>query len=180
VRPFAVLSDSKSEDILAGLELGPGEKPMVKALKNAQATIAASGEFDLSNADEGREKTLASIVRRRGQPEFRKKLIALYEGRCTISGCDAQEALEAAHIVPYNGPKTDHPCNGLLVRADLHTLFDLGLMAVATPGFKVILAPSLKHTTYAQFEGKTLRLPKDSSAHPSREALERHRQAAKL
>src|SRR5271155_3471993 len=38
--------------------------------------------------------------------------------------------LEAAHISPYRGLQSNHPQNGLLLRADLHSLFDLGMLAV--------------------------------------------------
>jgi putative restriction endonuclease len=82
--------------------------------------------------------------------------------------------LEAAHIIPYNGPKTNHPANGLLLRADLHVLFDLGLIAVDPSRLVAILAPRLKGTTYAEFEGKTLSLPSDQNLWPSIHALTQH------
>jgi len=47
-----------------------------------------------------------------------------------ISGCNVQEALEAAHIRPYSECGTNKIANGLLLRADLHTLFDLHLMSL--------------------------------------------------
>lgn len=86
-----------------------------------QARINSS-QFDPKSVEDGREKIAVSIVKRRGQPEFRRKLLTVYQGRCAISGTDAVEALEAAHIVPYKGAATNHPTNGLLLRADLHTL----------------------------------------------------------
>src|SRR2546425_2776567 len=48
----------------------------------------------------------------RGQPEFRRKLLAAYGGRCAVSGCDAAEVLEAAHVVPYRGPGTNQVWSG--------------------------------------------------------------------
>jgi HNH endonuclease len=62
--------------------------------------------------------------------KFRKKLIAAYRGRCAVTDCDAYDALEAAHILPYRGPAFDHVTNGLLRRADIHTLFDLNLIGI--------------------------------------------------
>ena len=79
---------------------------------------------------DGRERAIGAIVRRRGQPAFRRALLEAYHERCAVTGCDAPEALEAAHVVPYRGVATNHPANGLLLRADLHALFDLGLIAV--------------------------------------------------
>ena len=53
-----------------------------------------------------------------------------YEGKCAVTGCDVPDVLQAAHIFPYMGPETNHPSNGLL-RADIHTLFDLGLIELS-------------------------------------------------
>jgi len=77
--------------------------------------------------------------------------------------------------VPYQGPNTHHPANGLLLRTDLHALFDLGLVAVDTETMCVLIAPSLAGTCYQQYSSKQLRLPGDSISHPSREALDQHR-----
>lgn len=57
-----------------------------------------------------------------------------------MSGSTVVETLEAAHIVPYQGPGTNHSLNGLLLRADLHTLFDLGLLAIAAETLTILVA----------------------------------------
>lgn len=137
-------------------------------------------EVSLESTLDDRERVAASIVRRRGQPEFRKALIRAYNSQCAITGCDAVEALEAAHISPYRGPNTNHPSNGLLLRADLHTLFDLGLIAVDTQTMTLLLAESLANTTYAEIAGKMLRSPMDKNLRPSLHALDRHRSESKI
>jgi hypothetical protein len=76
-----------------------------------------------------------------------------------------------AHILPYNGPATNHPANGLPLRADLRVLFDLGLIAVDPSTFAVVVAPALRQTTYAELEGINLRLPKDERHRPNGAAL---------
>jgi predicted restriction endonuclease len=88
---------------------------------------------------------------------------------------DAEPALEAAHIVPYRGPQTNHPANGLLLRADMHDLFDLGLVAVDTDTMTLRLAVELVGTKYESYEGKRLVLPSDEAIMPSIEALDMHR-----
>ena len=93
----------------------------------------------------------------------------------SISEYNVIEALEAAHIIPYRGPQTNHPSNGLLLRADLHTLFDLGLIAIDTKNMAVIISSNLIGTAYHKFVGKVLHLPQNESASPSREALDEHR-----
>jgi len=70
-----------------------------RLLKEAELRIESEA-FDPESILDARERVLASIVRRRGQAEFRKKLLAAYRGRCAVSGCDVEDVLEAAHIVP--------------------------------------------------------------------------------
>ncbi len=49
-------------------------------------------------------------------------LLKAYSGRCAVTGCDAEPALEAAHLRPYKGPESNTAANGLLLRSDIHTL----------------------------------------------------------
>lgn len=134
--------------------------------------------FNPSSIEDAREKISTTIVRRRGQPEFRKKLIEAYNGCCAITGTNAEQALEAAHILQYKGKETNHISNGLLLRADIHTLFDLGLIAIDTKTMTVVIAPSLSNTTYKELLGKSLLLPKNKKCLPNIEALDLHRREA--
>ena len=124
--------------------------------------------------EDGQDRAIASVVRRRGQPEFRRVLVDAYGGRCSISGCDAEAALEACHIRPYRGPQTNSLSNGLLLRADLHTLFDLGLLAVDTASMTAIVAPELEGTTYSELAGKSVAVPKVMPSGSNMEALDWH------
>jgi predicted restriction endonuclease len=99
-------------------------------------------------------------------------LISAYGGRCAVTGCDAEAALEAAHIMPYLGPKTNHVSNGLLLRADVHTLFDLDLIGIDPESLTIALSESLRGTYYDDFQGRSLTLPKSKKSHPSQDALE--------
>ncbi len=144
-------------------------------LAAVEKQLNAEGTFDPSEMEDDRERILSSLVVRRGQPAFRRHLLRAYKSRCAITGCDVEAVLEAAHIVPYKkGTKTDHPCNGLLLRADLHTLFDLGLMAVNVKTMKPVISPSLKGSAYESFSRKRIRLPKQPGSRPSLPALEKH------
>ncbi|EJT85993.1 putative restriction endonuclease [Pseudomonas putida S11] len=82
--------------------------------------FSTEGEFNPDDLSDARTRTLASIVRRRGQPQFRKQLLKAYQGRCAITACSLQQVLEAAHIHPYLGDATNVVSNGLLLRADVH------------------------------------------------------------
>src|SRR5207245_9204033 len=112
------------------------------------------------NLKESREKVIREINLRRGQPEFRRKLLRAYGGRCAICGCDCADALEAAHIRAYGGDETNHIQNGLLLRSDLHTLFDLGSIGIEPQTRKIIVAKSLLGTVYEKLNGRKMRLPK--------------------
>lgn len=85
--------------------------------------------YQANNKDE-REIALRAIKLRRGQQDFRKKLLERYDKTCVITGCKIIDILEAAHIRPYRGKNDNNPSNGLLLRADIHTLFDLNLVAI--------------------------------------------------
>ena len=144
----------------------------------AQELAEAEGYFnDPENPEDARERIVASIVRRRGQPKFRKRLLEAYNGRCAITDCDAEAALEAAHISPYRGEYTNHASNGLLLRADIHTLFDLYLLSIDPETKKVLVAPSLAKTYYGDLADNHLRLPEDEAFTPDKKALEQHRDA---
>jgi predicted restriction endonuclease len=126
--------------------------------------------FSPGSIEEGRRYTLASIVRRQGQGEFRAAVLRAYGFACAITGCDVLDVLEAAHIVPYRGAATNHVQNGILLRADLHVLFDVGLLDFDAR-WRVRLDESLRSTTYGSLEGKPLRMPKEIPSRPSPEAL---------
>ena len=141
-------------------------------VRNAEST---GPEFDPSNLMDGRERAIASVVRRRGQPAFRKALIEAYGARCAVTDCDAVEALEAAHIVPYWGPETNHVTNGLLLRSDLHTLFDLGMVAIDATSMILVLGPELAESSYEGLSGARIRVPDSAAEHPNKTALDYHR-----
>jgi len=152
------------------------------ALRETQALIIRkeqeaedTGAFNPLNLKDDRQRTIATIVRRRGQPEFRQRLLCAYGSRCAVTGCDAVEALEAAHIVPYQGKDTDHVSNGLILRSDVHTLFDLGLLTIDADSWTVVLRSELLGTTYGQLHGKRISLPVATTDIPSGDALRLHR-----
>ncbi len=130
-------------------------------------------KFDPKKIADKRKKILALIVERQGGKDFRQNLLSLYR-RCVVTGSDAEPALEAAHIIPYQGEDTDHPANGLLLRGDIHTLFDLHLLSIDTATMTVVLAPELTKTNYQELSGRPLLMEKTRADFPSREALNMH------
>lgn len=94
---------------------------------------------------------------RLGQAQFRDALMKRYKGRCVISKCAIPEALEAAHVMPHTGdPKWDHPDNGMLLRRDLHALFDAMLWSIDPKSNRMRLAERLKTTSYRKLDGREI------------------------
>jgi hypothetical protein len=110
------------------------------------------------------------IRERRGQQQFREALCRRYANRCVMTACDVLAVLEAAHIRPYRGENDNDPGNGLLLRADIHTLFDLNLIGIEPDRLQVELHPDLaKDEEYRKLAGMTLACA--SHHQPSRVAL---------
>lgn len=142
----------------------------------AQAQEQAFSDQPPINSDQdARVWAMRAVAQRRGQPLFRARLLDAYERRCAVTGCSAVEVLEATHILPYKGEHTNRVDNGMLLRADLHTLFDCGLFWI-TDDFRVELAQALRSTEYAQWNGQPLRLPAVRESHPNPAHLKEHAQ----
>lgn len=160
----------------SGQANGPRVTTLIESMvKDAERSAESESVFDPSNLIDARERTVASIVRRRGQPAFRKSLIDAYGGKCAITGCDLVQALEAAHIVPYKGADTNQVTNGLLLRADLHTLFDLGLLAIDSASMTLVIRPDLVGSSYRELAGSKINLPSSPHNNPSKAALDYHK-----
>ena len=87
-----------------------------------------------------------AVPARRNQGGFRKSLRKRYGDRCMASGCTLMSLVEAAHILPYHGGVDDSPDNGLLLRADLHTLFDLNFLGIDPHTLQVRIHKSAAET----------------------------------
>jgi hypothetical protein len=85
-----------------------------------------------------------------------------------ISGCRLMDVVEAAHIKPYRGPPDNRPANGLLLRADLHTLYDLDFIGIEPGTLTVRVHPDAEAAGYGQFDGAQLLC---GTSQPSPEAL---------
>ena len=104
----------------------------------------------------------------------RQKLINKYGSTCLITGHNTEAILEAAHIRAYKDGGTFDLSNGLLLRADIHTLFDLGLIAINPKTLKVEIYKSLQPTSYRELEDKHLLVQGDDLETPDKAALDEH------
>lgn len=92
-----------------------------------------------------------------------------------MTGCDIEDLLEAARIMPYRGPQTNHVQNGLLLRSDIHTLFDCGLITIDSASKRIIVSSRLSRSGYRNLAGRKIRAAKQPDQAPSMEALKKHR-----
>jgi putative restriction endonuclease len=116
---------------------------------------------------------------RLGQGAFRVLVTDAYDRRCAVTGEKTLPVLEAAHIKPYALHGPHRVSNGLLLRSDLHKLFDLGYVTV-TPELRLEVSPRLRTEwqngrEYYAHHGQPLRVqPADLVSQPSREFLTWH------
>lgn len=116
---------------------------------------------------------------RLGQGAFRVLVTEAYDRRCAVTGERTLPVLEAAHIRPYTNEGPHLVANGMLLRADLHKLFDDGYMTV-TEGLHLEVSPRIREEfengrEYYQHHGKRLLvLPQSRDEWPSAEFLRWH------
>jgi putative restriction endonuclease len=147
------------------------------ALGPAVPLAAEPGQVLLSTGEVARYGRERMVRPRLGQGTFRFAVQSVY-GKCAVTREHSLPALDAAHIVPYGSGGRHEIPNGLLLRADIHKLFDRGYVTV-TPDFRFRVSPRLQHEyhngkIYYQLEGTELWLPDSAEDRPRREHLERH------
>lgn len=116
---------------------------------------------------------------RLGQGAFRVVVTDAYERRCAITRERTLPVLEAAHIKPYSDGGVHDLPNGLLLRSDLHRLFDLGYMTVDPDERRLVVSRRIREEfqngrEYYALHGRELTAPVDPAALPSRENLMFH------
>lgn len=120
---------------------------------NFNNNIEVKDIFTNEAEDDNDEKALRLIRKRRNQSKFRRNLIKLYDGKCCLSKCDVATLLEAAHISFHAKSGINESTNGLLLRADLHILFDENLLAISPISLIAFLHPKLKNSEYWIYNG---------------------------
>jgi putative restriction endonuclease len=117
---------------------------------------------------------------RLGQRSFQAVVLDAYHHRCAVTGDKIRPVLQAAHIRPVSNGGEHRLDNGLLLRSDVHTLFDRGYLGV-DPTYRLQVSPRLRHEFgngeefYRRAESKDpIILPDRRSDRPYREFLEWH------
>lgn len=106
------------------------------------------------------KKYLAKV--RMGQGAFRVQLTDAYNRKCSVSGEKTLPALQAAHIKPYSESGPHYISNGILLRADIHKLFDSGYITI-NPDLRVEVSKKIKEEfengrDYYKYHGQNLQM----------------------
>jgi putative restriction endonuclease len=115
---------------------------------------------------------------RLGQGSFRVVVTDEFERHCAVSGEKTLPVLEAAHIRPVASGGTHQAGNGLLLRSDIHTLFDRGYVTV-TPDYRFLVSRRLRDDwengrVYYELAGGEIFVPRDPRWRPDKDFLTWH------
>lgn len=151
-----------------------------KLWERVQALLQHKQAGDVVEAPEPREMYGKPLLHRPrlGQGSFRLLITDTYERHCAVTGERALPTLEAAHIRSVTCGGQHRVDNGLLLRSDVHRLFDKGYVTV-TPDHRFRVSGRLKTEfdngkPYYPLDGQEIWLPSSAEQRPSREFLEWH------
>lgn len=118
------------------------------------------------------------ITPRLGQGAFRVAVTEAYGRQCAITDGKVLPALDAAHIKPYSEGGFHSKPNGILLRKDVHSVFDAGY-ATVDQNYRFLVSKRVKEVfnngeEYLRLHGKALRLPKLKSDWPNIDFLHWH------
>lgn len=136
--------------------------------------LAALSQTDRESIESGgiiEQQKIVFRVQRRQQDIFRKMLLDAYGSQCAISGTHVPEVLQAAHIEPYRGQQSQKVNNGILLRSDIHLLYDARLLSIEPFTHTVTLHEHLRNDEYFAFDGKRITTPANPEHQPSDQLL---------
>ncbi len=159
------------------LDTGEGQRVLSECLERAGAADRY-WNVDRVAEDAARYGRPVSVNPRLGQGLFSLAVRDAYRGACAVTREHSAPVLEAAHIIPYGRGGEHRIDNGLLLRSDLHRLYDRGYVTV-TPDYRFHVSEGLREDfnnghSYYSFDGTTIALPDENSSRPRRERLDWH------
>ncbi|MEQ9398182.1 MAG: HNH endonuclease [Longimicrobiales bacterium] len=146
--------------------------------RSRAARAAETGEGPAPDAIPGGYGDPLFQPRRMGQGTFKAVVTDLYHRRCAITGERALPALDAAHIRPFSEVREHVVTNGLLLRSDVHRLFDAGYVTI-TPEYRVEASQRMRGDfndgdNYLKLHGRAVWTPDSEGQRPDPEALRWH------
>jgi putative restriction endonuclease len=147
-------------------------------LQDAARMVSHAIGPGLSDVVHARYGTPQLITPRLGQGAFRIAVTEAYGRQCAVSDGKVLPALDAAHIQPYGEGGLHIKSNGILLRKDIHSVFDAGYVTV-NQDYRFSVSNKVKEVfnngeEYLKLHGKSLRLPNHKSDWPDPEFLKWH------
>lgn len=132
----------------------------------------------IGEAEQARFGDPTLVTPRLGQGAFRVSITELYKRQCALTDGKVLPALDAAHIRPYAEGGTHSLSNGILLRKDIHSVFDAGYATIDTD-FRFVVSEKVRDVfhngnEYRRLQGTAMRLPDDPAHHPDLDALRWH------
>jgi putative restriction endonuclease len=160
-----------------GLESGEGNRVYRECLERARRGNRYWNVERVAE-DNPRYGTPMLVRPRLGQGLFSLAVRDAYDGACAVTGEHSGPVLEAAHIIPYARGGEHRVDNGLLLRSDLHRLYDRGYVTVS-PDYEFRVGNRLREEfkngrSYYGLNGSRITVPDNALCRPSRERLEWH------
>jgi putative restriction endonuclease len=144
-----------------------------EAVQNSLSTTSAP--FNFATPPQARYGEPVLVRPRLGQGAFRILVTDNYQRRCAVSKERTLPALDAAHIRPYAEGGPHEVSNGILMRRDIHSLFDLGYVTIS-PDMKFEVSKRIREEYengrhYYALHGSDVDSPQDPVRKPDRDAL---------
>lgn len=114
-------------------------------------------------SDDEISKIQTWINQRKYQAQFRKNLLKVFDNKCPISYSKINDLLQAAHIYEHSKSRDNSSANGIVLRADLHILFDRNLLLIHPQKLTIHLHQDLLKSEYKIYQGHKIILRSDGS-----------------
>jgi putative restriction endonuclease len=140
--------------------------------------IGVTAVTDLGESEQARFGEPTLVTPRLGQGAFRVVITELYGRQCALTDGRVLPALDAAHIVPYSDGGTHSKTNGILLRKDIHSVFDAGY-ATLDSDYRFVVSQKVREvfnngSEYLRLHGTRLRLPANPLDYPDKAGLRWH------
>lgn len=182
--------DSWSRSIVVGKTYDTGTSDGLRLWQQVMAAAASASRPALQSGVAEEQSTYLARGARFGEPHlirprlgqgaFRLAVTDAYERECAITGGRVLPALEAAHIHSYSHGGEHEVSNGLLLRRDIHRVFDAGYLTF-DEDLRVVVSDRVRTdynngNEYRRLHGQPLRIPRQPALRPNVECLAWHRE----
>jgi putative restriction endonuclease len=178
VRPPADWPENAVQGRAYDLASGEGARVWHACLERAARVARPEIQQSLIARDASRYGEPGLVRPRLGQGSFRIAVLDAYGRACAVTGEHSLPALEAAHIRPFSDEGPREVTNGLLLRSDIHRLFDRGYVGVA-PDYHFVVSGQLREEyrngrSYYPLAGREIQRPARADEWPDGRQLEWH------